>query len=39
MNRRDFFRFIVLGGFFGALSKKLGLKKKPRRAMFWRKKA
>lgn len=37
MTRRDFFRFIVLGGLVGFLSKKLRIKTKPKKAMFWRK--
>jgi hypothetical protein len=39
MTRRDFFRFIVLGGLFGLVSKKLRLKKEPKKAMFWTKQA
>jgi hypothetical protein len=37
MSRRDFFRFIVLGGLLGYISKKLRIRIKPRKAMFWRK--
>jgi hypothetical protein len=37
MTRRDFFRFIVLGGLSGYLIKKLGIKTKTKKAMFWRK--
>ncbi len=36
MTRRDFFRFIVLGGLLGFLGRKFRLKIKPKKAMFWK---
>ncbi len=37
MKRRDFFRFFVIGGLIGAISRKFKIKKKPKKAKFWRK--
>ncbi len=37
MTRRDFFRFIVIGGLVGVISKKLKIKASPKKAKFWRK--
>ncbi len=37
MTRRDFFRFVVIGGLAGFFSKKLKIKVRPKKAKFWRK--
>jgi hypothetical protein len=37
MTRRVFFRFFVIGGLIGAISKKFKIKQKPKKAKFWRK--
>ncbi len=37
MTRRDFFKFIVIGGIVGFLSRKLKTRAKPKKARFWRK--
>lgn len=37
MTRRDFFKFVIVGGVVGFLSKKLKIKAGPKKARFWRK--
>ena len=37
MTRRDFFRFVVIGGVVGFISRKFKIKEKPKKARFWRK--
>jgi hypothetical protein len=37
MTRRDFFRFVVLGGIVGYFGRRLKSKNLPKKAMFWRK--
>ncbi len=37
MTRREFFKFIVIGGLIGMIRKRAEIRKKHRRAMFWRK--
>jgi hypothetical protein len=36
MTRRDFFRFVVIGGLIGYIGKRLKIKQKPQKAMFWK---
>jgi hypothetical protein len=37
MTRRDFFRFFIIGGLAGLLTKKLKIKSEPKKARFWKK--
>lgn len=36
LTRRDFFRFILIGGIISLFRKKVRAEQKPKEAMFWR---